>query len=374
MSKKRKDGYIQKTFTVNGKRYSVYGKTAKEAKEKELIKRRDIENKIYQRSKGLTVDAYFERWMESRPGTVSANTIKANKGMYSTISSMPIDKAGTKFGKLKLIEVERQNIIDLQAALKTAVKKDGKPYSTRTINDMISFTGQLLTSAKLDGVIPNNPAEGVKSLKRTEPKARDTIHRALTEEETKAFFEAAKGDWYYPLFYFMLSTGCRVGEAGALKLSCIRDDKLYIKVSITRDEINSYVVGDSTKTEAGERTIPITKDIKEALDAQKALNRIWFGNVVDIDKPIFRAVEGGILRESKVNDHISAICKASGIERFTSHAFRDTFATRALENDMKPKTLQDILGHADFGTTMNIYAHVMETTKEAEMQQVKLGI
>ena len=55
-------------------------------------------------------------------------------------------------------------------------------------------------------------------------------------------------------------------------------------------------------------------------------------------------------------------------------AFRDTFATRALENDMKPKTLQDILGHADFGTTMNIYAHVMETTKEAEMQQVKLGI
>ncbi len=50
--------------------------------------------------------------------------------------------------------------------------------------------------------------------------------------------------------------------------------------------------------------------------------------------------------------------------------FRDTFATRAVEANMKPKTLQEILGHADIGVTMNLYAHVMEETKVQEMNAV----
>ena len=37
---------------------------------------------------------------------------------------------------------------------------------------------------------------------------------------------------------------------------------------------------------------------------------------------------------------------------------------------MKPKTLQEVLGHADIGVTMNLYAHVMEETKVEEMNAV----
>lgn len=61
---------------------------------------------------------------------------------------------------------------------------------------------------------------------------------------------------------------------------------------------------------------------------------------------------------------------AAGIERFTAHAFRDTFATRAVESGMQAKTLQEILGHADIGITMNLYAHVMEDTKRRQMAAV----
>ena len=46
------------------------------------------------------------------------------------------------------------------------------------------------------------------------------------------------------------------------------------------------------------------------------------------------------------------------IELFDSstHTYRHTFATFALD-DIDPKTLQAVLGHSDFGTTMNIYVH-----------------
>ncbi len=60
------------------------------------------------------------------------------------------------------------------------------------------------------------------------------------------------------------------------------------------------------------------------------------------------------------------------MERITSHAFRDTFATRAIESGMNPKTLQSILGHASIKMTMDLYAHVMEDTKIEEMQKVSV--
>ena len=71
---------------------------------------------------------------------------------------------------------------------------------------------------------------------------------------------------------------------------------------------------------------------------------------------------------------IKKICKAAGIAPFTAHAFRDTFATRAIESGMNPKTLQEILGHADISITMNLYCHVMEDTKVRQMNNINIAI
>ena len=46
-----------------------------------------------------------------------------------------------------------------------------------------------------------------------------------------------------------------------------------------------------------------------------------------------------------------------------------TFATRAIEAGMKPKTLQEILGHANIGITMNLYVHITEEEKEKEIKK-----
>ena len=69
---------------------------------------------------------------------------------------------------------------------------------------------------------------------------------------------------------------------------------------------------------------------------------------------------------------IDLVCRRLKMERITSHAFRDTFATRAIESGMNPKTLQSILGHASIKMTMDLYAHVMEDTKIEEMQKVSV--
>ena len=60
----------------------------------------------------------------------------------------------------------------------------------------------------------------------------------------------------------------------------------------------------------------------------------------------------------------------AGIDRFSMHALRHTFATRCIEAGMKPKTLQTILRHPNIGITMNLYVHTTEEQKHKEIDLV----
>lgn len=86
-------------------------------------------------------------------------------------------------------------------------------------------------------------------------------------------------------------------------------------------------------------------------------------------------MNGGYVCSDVVVRDIKYTLKGTGIEYFTPHAFRDTFATRAIEAGMNPQTLKEILGHSSYSMTMDLYAHVMENTKQKEMNliQIKTG-
>ena len=125
---------------------------------------------------------------------------------------------------------------------------------------------------------------------------------------------------------------------------------------------------------SGDPTIPFWGEGVFTFD-QKELNSIIFPKKVRrIDELLFVSPEGNLLSDVCVNREIGRKCKKTGIEKFTAHAFRDTFATRCIESGMNPKTLQEILGHADIGITMNLYCHVMDETKVVEMNNVKIVI
>jgi len=61
-------------------------------------------------------------------------------------------------------------------------------------------------------------------------------------------------------------------------------------------------------------------------------------------------------------------------EMFSPHCLRHTFATRAIENGMQPKTLQKILGHGSLQMTMDLYCHVTEDTLFTEMMKMEKAV
>lgn len=371
MAKKNKkknlcaDGRLQKSFTFNGKRVFVRARDKDELDKKIYEKKLELaENK--KNHDNPTIEKFFERWMENRRGSVTQATLRSQQCHYNTISKIQVN--GKDFKDYRLSEVKAEDIRTIQRAL--AERK----IRSQTINDKISFLSHIFHDALREQYISYNPCSPVRPLKKTEVAARETIHRALTPDETKAFFEGAQNSFYYNVFRMAIQTGMRIGEIGALKNSDIYDGAIHIQRTITRKEDGSYCVGTETKTWHGKRTIPLNSAIAEIIEHQRKVNHILDGNISGIDDLIFRAPERGLLMATPADREIGRICKRTGIEKFTAHAFRDTFATRCIEQGIEPRTLQELLGHSDFGLTMNLYGHVIDTTKEKAMNKLNIAL
>lgn len=368
MNKKRKDRRIQKSFTYKGKRYFVYGYNAQELYENEKAKREEIAKK-YDIRMNPSLNEYFERWLDNRRGTVKECTIRTQDKEYHVMARIIIPDASRTFGEIKVKDIAVEDIRIVQSEL----LKDRK---SRTVNDYMALLKHILYDAMHERIIDFNPCEAVKNFKQTEEEARDTIHRALTIEEQQAFFgcDRTRSSHYYNVFRIAILTGMRAGEIGALKNTDIKDGVINVERTITRTEVGGYTIGDSAKTAAGRRSIPLNDAIKDVLESQRYINKMLYGNVLSINDLLFKAPEGGLLMATPADREIKRICKRIGIEPFTLHALRATFATRAIESGMNPRTLQELLGHKDFSITMNLYAHVMDDTKKKAMDALNIAL
>ena len=74
-------------------------------------------------------------------------------------------------------------------------------------------------------------------------------------------------------------------------------------------------------------------------------------------------------KNSSYDTHLYKICKSCGLANLSMHSLRHTYATRAIESGMPPKTLQKLLGHASIKTTMDRYVHVTDDPLISAVQQ-----
>lgn len=262
-----------------------------------------------------------------------------------------------------------------------------------SINTVLRPTFQL---AVRDDILRKNPVDGAYTEVKKRNGGTKKTRRALTVEQQRAFIEyVAKNPFFYhwyPFFVFLLGTGCRIGEAIGIRW----DDVDMKKRTISINHSLTYYVRreDSTKCEfrvsepktaAGVRTIPMMKPVFEALKSEYERQEeegFCIANIDGMTNFIFTNRFGNPHNPQAVNRAIKRIVDAHNAEeevaakkekrepvmipRFSCHIFRHTFASRFCENETNVKVIQEVMGHADVSTTMNIYAEANpEVTKEA---------
>jgi len=257
---------------------------------------------------------------------------------------------------------------------------------------------QILTVAVEDGYMRVNISDNLlKELKQSHN--MESCHRrALTVPEQELFINFLQKEntpyhHWYPIFAIMVNTGMRVGEVTGLRWEDIDLDKGMIDVNHTlvyynHAEGGSYFSIHTPKTRAGERTIPMLEEVKEAFMLEKRyqeFNQIKCNMTVDgYTDFIFINRFGNVQHQGTLNKALRRIIRDCNdaqfgkgeknpvlLPRFSCHSLRHTFTTRLVEAGVNLKVIQDTLGHKDFSTTMDIYTDVTRELKQREFDNLQ---
>jgi len=204
-------------------------------------------------------------------------------------------------------------------------------YAKATIKKVNTIIRQSMMRARRNQLMFQDPTEFL-----IIPQAPIKKVEALTVEEQKIVEQACKQDTLGHLIIFMLNTGLRRSEVINLKWSNF--NKRDKEITITK-----------SKTENGIRTIPLLN---------KAYNVILSQKKSTDDDFIFHGHLGTKLTNSIMKKLYEKIREETGINTFTNHVCRHTFATRLIEYGASPKSVATLLGHSKVEYALNIYTNL----------------
>lgn len=314
------------------------------------------EHSNIERANDMLTDAWFEYFIEIKKKTVRPNTVRNYSERYQ-MNIKPV------IGKMLLSDIKPLH------CQKILINMADKGYKSSTLYQTRIALYTMLELAKENDILRYNPCK--KSVKSDIGKASDK-KEALTIEEQKKFLLGATGQSYENQFRFVLQTGLRTGELIGLEWKHIdfKNRVLTIEQSMEyRYKVGEWRIG-PPKSKSGYRTIPLTDEAIRILKAQKEKNKSIKEVSNEWTEFVFLSRKGEPIKNSTYDSALFKICDKVGVRRFSMHVLRHTFATRCIEANMKPKTLQKILGHSNIGITMNLYVSVTEEEKKKEIDLV----
>ena len=377
----RKDGkYEYKYHDAWGKRKTVYSWKLTPTDRVPSGKRDDISlrEKIKQIQKDLnsnitpdggnfTVLELVEKYISQKTG-VRHNTRSNYKFVVNVIKK-------EAFGQKRIDKIK---VSDAKEWLIKMQQIDGRGYSSiHTIRGVVRPAFQMAVD---DDLLVKNPFE----FQLNTVVVNDSVTReAITRQQERDFLEFVKNDKhfckYYDGIYILFKTGLRISEfVGLTKKNLdFENSRIIVDHQLQRTRDMKYIIED-TKTESGERMVPMTPEVKEAFQrilANRKNPKVepmvdGYSGFLFLDKNDRPMVA---LHWEKYFQHIrekyNKIYRVQ-MPKVTPHVCRHTFCSNMAKSGMNPKTLQYIMGHSDISVTLNVYTHLNYDDAEEEMQKV----
>ena len=331
---KRKDGLYEAVKTYEGKRVYFRGKTQREVFRK-------IEAYEEKKTTAPAFDDISQNWAETHFSEIEESSVRS----YAPA----LERAKAFFGNKPIDEITAADCNAYLSGLKFLASK--------TVRNHKAVLCMIFDYAIQNGLLASNPCEKV----RVSDKLRKTTREPLTSAQRAQILATTPDE--FQLGYLILFTGCRLGEALALRYDDIEGDVIHITKAVHYNG-NKPIVG-RLKTEESKRDIPLLPPLKKRLEELNGT-----GYIIGGEEPITQSMlarrwehwcrEHGMARPdqrkgTKQNRH-TTVWKPD-IDR---HQIRHEYATILWESGVDVHTASRLMGHSNIQTTAQIYQHFRE--------------
>lgn len=231
--------------------------------------------------------------------------------------------------------------------------------------------------AEENGLVYKSPV-----LARYKAQGREYNKReALTPEQETALLDAVKTTRAYLFIWTALATGLRRGELLGLMWDCVdlNEGVIHVRRTLVSDDKGYYELANRTKTPAGQRTVPIPDDLRDALRAARSKSNSTFvfcqvngkhfnapGNFQSFWNANVGKCYGPNATSTKTRKGVVTDVNV------TPHVLRHTYITRCFEAGMDIKEVQYLAGHESPQVTMEVYTHYCkEARQEATFEKAR---
>lgn len=356
---KRKSKWIPTKLPIKGN---------KKKAEKMLL---DTRNTFVPESDPVIDDMLFSdfmlNWLEIIKPTVALATYSA----YSTTVKNII----VPYFKKRKITLSQLKPTDIQTFYSDQLKRV-------TANSVIHYHANihkaLKYAVKVD-LIPTNPADKVER-----PKVGRYVGSFYDTNEVQKLFEAARETHLEIPVFLGAFYGLRRSEVIGLRWDAIdfTNNTFTIKHTVTSFSLDGkkvQVAQDTTKTKSSMRTLPLVPAFRErllALREQQDEHRRVCGRCYNRQYLDYVCVDemGTLLSPNYLSAAFPKLLEKNGLRRIRFHDLRHSCASLLLANGVSMKQIQEWLGHSDFSTTANIYAHLDYSSKLSSAKAMVNGL
>lgn len=346
---KRKTKWVSTGLPVKGNKKKAEAALMEARRAFEAEKPRTLDSDI------LFAD-YMEEWLEVIRSSIAVPTFSSYSTMVRKIIAPYFRERGITLGELTAKDIQGFYLQQLKRVSASSV-----------IHYHANIHKALKYAVKID-LIETNPADKVER-----PKKDRFVGSFYDADEMTALFEASKGSRLELPILFGAFYGLRRSEAIGLKWDAIdfEHNTITIRHTVTSCNIDGKLVlveSDTTKTKSSMRTLPLVPFVRERLlalqEEQKECRRVCGRSYIK-DYLGYLCVNeiGDLIKPHYVTTSFAKFLRANGLRPIRFHDLRHSCASLLLANGVPMKQIQEWLGHSDFSTTANIYAHLDYSSK-----------
>ena len=306
------------------------------------------------KQKGLSIPQLSERV------GISA-TVLRGMNRKGPVSSKTVDAV------CKALSLNRNTAFEAQ--------EPAQPLAPKTIKHYHTFISSVFERAVKWGLIESNPCHRIDA-----PKTDHHEPEYLNDEEAAQFLTCLETEplVFKALFTLLLFTGLRRGEALGLQWPDVDIEKSLITVRRTLQYTparGEFI--DDTKTEQSKRSLKVPDSLMALLreyKASQAQQRLLMGDRWQDTGFLFTRDDGRPMWHNTPYLRLQKILAAHGMRKVNLHSLRHTNATLLIQQGVNVRAISGRLGHSQTSTTMNIYAHQLQSADAAASDALEIAL